>query len=324
MLALQLAELTPDTDQRREYVDWARKLYAWVQREMRDPETGLYYDRITWDGDITRDINVDNQGAMIGAGVLFYRLTGDTRYLEEALTTARAILGYANGDWVQGAPPKYVIVLFQSLLLLTEQVRDPALTAPIQRYADQRWAMQRDPATNLFTTTEPLMLIDQAALVETYALLAQLAGGELTSAPMAAGAIAPPIMLLGRQVRLTPVVPADLPLLAEWHDSARVSLFQPFVARPRRAAVVARWTGESDPVPRFRVAVRSAERDELLGAIELTGARWPERITSVVIAIEIGGGLRAAVDALQLALRFAVAEHLSRAEPPSRDVEVLP
>jgi hypothetical protein len=325
MLALQLAELTTDPDERREYVDWARRLYGWVQREMRDDATGLYYDRITWAGDITRDINVDNQGAMIGAGVLFYRLTGDTRYLEEALATARAILAFHGGDWVQGAPPKYVIVLFQGLELLSDHVRDPALVEPIQRYADQRWETQRDSRTSLFTTTEPLMLIDQAALVEIYAMLARLTDDELSISTAAAGAIAPPTLLLGRQLRLTPVVPADLRLMADWRGGASVSVFQPFVARQPPGALTTRWAGDADAVPRFLVAARPAGGDELLGVAELTGDRWPERVTSVTAALDasVGGGLRNAVGTLQLALRFVVNLRVTRGDRPQLPEDYL-
>jgi hypothetical protein len=113
--------------------------------------------------------------------------------------------------------------------------------------------------------------------------------------------------------------------MAGWHDGARVSLFQPFVAWPRREAIAARQAGDRNAVPRFLVAARPVDSDELLGVIELSGRLRPERVAAIVIAGDNpGGGLRAAAETLQLAVRYVVDLHVTHSGRPPPDEYLQP
>src|SRR5436190_12633101 len=102
-LALELYAATGD----RGFLDWARRLFDWVERTLKDPGDGLYWDHIELDGRIEKTKWSYNQGTMLGAAALFYRYTGDTGYLNRGRQIAAASLAfYGSGDrlWQQDPP----------------------------------------------------------------------------------------------------------------------------------------------------------------------------------------------------------------------------
>jgi hypothetical protein len=114
---------------------------------------------------------------MIGAGVLLYRITGDPAYRARAAATADTSLDVFGPDFSQ--PPAYNAVFFRNLLLLEAETGDSRYRAAMQTYADQVWDALRDPTTGMFNfaygrnrSIEPHRLVDQAAMLQIYALLA--------------------------------------------------------------------------------------------------------------------------------------------------------
>jgi hypothetical protein len=70
-------------------------------------------------------------------------------------------------------------VFFRNLLLLEGETGDTRYRTAMQAYADQVWDTIRDPSTGLFNfaygrtrSAEPHRLVDQAAMLQIYALLA--------------------------------------------------------------------------------------------------------------------------------------------------------
>ncbi|HEU5424712.1 MAG TPA: glycoside hydrolase family 76 protein, partial [Nitrolancea sp.] len=177
-LALQLADVTSDPAQRAGYLAWGQKLTGWVEQTLRAPD-GLYWDHIDLAGKIDKTEWSYNQGQMIGAYVLLYRLTGDQNDRQRAQAIANAALAfYVDGGRLDAQPPIFNAIFFENLQFLATVDANPRYTWEAQRYADWLWTTRRDPATNLFAgASEPGSsandaLLDQAAVIQLYARLA--------------------------------------------------------------------------------------------------------------------------------------------------------
>lgn len=173
-LALELYGATGDNG----YLDWAVRLFSWVEQTLKDPADGLYWDHIELNGQIEKTKWSYNQGGMMAAATLFYRYTGDTGYLNRARDIAIASLTYfAADDRLWGQDPIFNAIYFRDLQLLD-------LTLPVgsatnyadllSSYTERAWNEGRDPATGLFHFGRglPGSLLNQAAAVQLFALLA--------------------------------------------------------------------------------------------------------------------------------------------------------
>jgi hypothetical protein len=170
-LGLRLYALTG----KRRYIDWSERMYNWVVACMRAPN-GLFWDHIAFDG--TRDEKhwSYNQGAMIGVNVFFYRLTGDTAFLDRAREVAATSLELFERTPTRAEPPEFLAIFFHNLMLLYAVDRDPRYREAAQDYADAVWTQARDPRSGLFRFgAGPVQLLEQSAMVQIYALLASTA-----------------------------------------------------------------------------------------------------------------------------------------------------
>jgi hypothetical protein len=137
-------------------------------------------------GSIDTNVWSYNQGVMIGARLLQYRLTGQAAQLTQAEAIARQSLG-TFGNFA-GQPPSFNVMCFQNMLMLHAATADATLKTnilqTIQQYADWIWDPlngARDATTNLFYFNDagapargmqPARLQDQGAMTQLYALLA--------------------------------------------------------------------------------------------------------------------------------------------------------
>ncbi len=169
-LGVHLYTLTHDPA----YLRWATRMYSWVNRSLRASD-GLYWDHIDLAGRITPDLWSYNQGTMLGAAVLLHQATGDPAYLEQAQQIADAALTYfGSGDGFSTQPAAFNAIFFRNLLRLAAVRPDARYRAALQTYSRLLW-QQVDPSTGLLRPqpSEPATLLDQAALVQVSALLAQ-------------------------------------------------------------------------------------------------------------------------------------------------------
>lgn len=159
------------------YLAWSQRMYDWVERTMRGP-TGLYGDHVDLNGVVDPSPATYNQGTMIGASLLLYRITGDAVYLGRARSVADTSLAYFEpSDFAQ--PPAFNAIYFRHLLELEAETHDGRYRDAMQAYADHMWNTAYDPDSGLFTfaywrygRTSPYRLVDQAAMLQIYASLA--------------------------------------------------------------------------------------------------------------------------------------------------------
>lgn len=98
VLSAMLYNITKDKD----YLEWAKKIYDWVQTNLR-AESGLIYDSIKADGSMNKLHFSYTTGTAISAGVELYRVTGDENYLNQAKqSAAAAIEGMGSFDEAEG------------------------------------------------------------------------------------------------------------------------------------------------------------------------------------------------------------------------------
>jgi len=185
-LGIQLFGITKTAS----YLDWAMRMYSWVDDTLRDPGDGLYWDHVALDGTIERTKWSYNQGTMTGANVLLFELTRVTdpvaaaAYLArgEAIATA-ALDYYARPDvGLAGQGPAFNAIFFRNLLALRSVSADAPLRtrilATMAGYADGLWVSNRgqDDLFRFPAVSPTVALLDQAAVVEIYASLARAEG----------------------------------------------------------------------------------------------------------------------------------------------------
>lgn len=149
-------------------LEWSARIYDWVRGALLGPDD-LYLDRIMPDGTRSPERWTYNQGAMIGAGVLLARATGERHYLEEARATAEAALDrYDVAALSRHHGPAFNAVLFRNLFLLDDQVGDARIKTLAAAYGEVAWRSR--PHGVRAAGKLPLNAV--APLVELYALLA--------------------------------------------------------------------------------------------------------------------------------------------------------
>ncbi|MBV9170082.1 MAG: hypothetical protein JOZ81_08370 [Chloroflexi bacterium] len=163
-------------------------LLEWVSTHLDASHAGHgpFLNVVRGDGSIDTNVWSYNQGVMLGARVLQYRLTRDIAYLTAAEGIARQTLG-TFGDF-ERHPPSFNAMCFQNMLMLHAETADAQLQAAMReamvQYAEWAWdpsTRARDEATNLFyfddagrpaLGSQPARVQDQGAMTQLYALLA--------------------------------------------------------------------------------------------------------------------------------------------------------
>lgn len=112
----------------------AQRLYAWTNSHLQDAD-GLYFDLVKLDGSIGKMKWTYNSALMLRANCLFYKITGEKKYLREARRIARA----AEAKWIRpsdGAimdPSQFAHLFCESLLEFTDIDRDRGRIEKVRR-----------------------------------------------------------------------------------------------------------------------------------------------------------------------------------------------
>jgi Glycosyl hydrolase family 76 len=169
LLGLRLYDVTHDASQ----LNWSKQMLTWASACLLAPD-GLYWDHLGPDGSRDETHWSYNQGTAIGANVLLYKLTGDAAALRSAERLADASLAYFDRTPDGTEPPYFLAILFRNLLDLAAIDEDGDYRAAAQGYADAAWDAAHDPQSGLFRFhgSQPVQLLEQAAMVQIYAALA--------------------------------------------------------------------------------------------------------------------------------------------------------
>ncbi|HEV2529188.1 MAG TPA: glycoside hydrolase family 76 protein [Thermomicrobiales bacterium] len=179
VLGMLLYEETGD----RQILDWVVRILDW-NRQLRDPDTGVYLDALKDDGTIDRATYTYNSGTPLHAFALLYRATGDAAYLDEARTLARDAFAHfapdatrdeATGVRLWPTDPWFNSILFRGYIALldVDPEPDPTYVRAMLDFTRLGWGRVRD-ANGLMNRDwsghQPApanaWLLDQAALLE--------------------------------------------------------------------------------------------------------------------------------------------------------------
>jgi hypothetical protein len=169
LFGAELYAATGDLD----YLLWSIQMYEWVQSCLSGPG-GLYFDHIDFDGKLDQTTWSYNQGAMIGAGVVLYRVTGNKAYLAQARQLANSSLSFFTGGRTGADRSFFLAIYFENLLLLDATRHDPRYRRAVQAFADEAWSKVRDTKTGLFPFPQEknVEVLNQAAMIRIYSDLA--------------------------------------------------------------------------------------------------------------------------------------------------------
>ena len=73
----------------QDYLDWAKGLYVWNREKLADTKGMGYFDSMKLTGEIEKKKSIENNGLMVQAGAVLFKLTGRKEYLEDARKTAQ-------------------------------------------------------------------------------------------------------------------------------------------------------------------------------------------------------------------------------------------
>lgn len=180
--ALLLFEETGD----QVYLDWAIRIMEWLDANLYDAATGVYWDNIKQDGTIDRTTYTYNAGTPLHAYALLFKATGEEAYLNTARERAAASLAHFAPATVDDVPSFPATPWFNSILMRgyaalfeVDPEPDPAYLAALAAFLSRAWATNRDadgflhPDWSLAApTTHTRWLLDQAPVIELAALAA--------------------------------------------------------------------------------------------------------------------------------------------------------
>ncbi|MDI3310422.1 MAG: glycoside hydrolase family 76 protein, partial [Thermoanaerobacterium sp.] len=171
VLALKLYQAT----KQQEYLNIAKEIYEWTNKNFLSPE-GVYWDHIKNDGTIDKTTWTYNTGIMIQANALFYDITKEKTYLDMAKKLAENSVSHFAPNGIFPDTYWFNAVLLRGYQELYMIDKDKKYIKIFDNYAQEVWKEERDK-NNLIGKKEPKPLLDQAAMLEIYARLAQLEGG---------------------------------------------------------------------------------------------------------------------------------------------------
>jgi predicted alpha-1,6-mannanase (GH76 family) len=166
----------------KSYLDSAVNAYNWLKQYLLTPN-GLYANSVRADGTLDPTQWIYNQGVVIGAAVLLYRVTGTAQYLSDASNLADATLAAFGGDpYYSGTMGAYAgrgifnAIFFRNLLMLYAVNHNAVYLQKMQAYADAVFTNMQSGNLYRLNGETRYSLLDQASMVQVFAFLSWDAG----------------------------------------------------------------------------------------------------------------------------------------------------
>lgn len=118
-----------------DYLNEAKKIYAWEKKVLFNSETGAVYDNINKEGRVQkRWIFTYNQGTFLGAAHELFLLTGEKQYLDDAVLAANYVIDVMTKDGVLSDAPQGDGGLFHGIFFryFVKLANEPALDASVR------------------------------------------------------------------------------------------------------------------------------------------------------------------------------------------------
>ena len=144
----------PRFETKQRYLDMAKEIYDWSVKNLTDSVTGMVHDNRHGDS-VGGHPLIYNQGTFIGASMLLYKATGDSRYLDlarkgadysiDVMSAEHGCLPWAhntNNPYDQGSLEQgvYPAIWVQYMRLLADEDKDSEkYTSFIQRNIEEGW-----------------------------------------------------------------------------------------------------------------------------------------------------------------------------------------
>lgn len=168
LIQLQLFKIT----KQQSYLDTALLLYQWTNKHLQAP-SGLYYDNIKIPSlELGPALYTYNTGTMLQSNVLLYEITRNKEYLDEAERIAGAAKAHFYKDGKLPDNYWFNAVLLRGVIELYKADKSKAQLQYFVDDAERIWNEERDQ-NNLLGRKKAKSLIDQAAMMEMYAKLAE-------------------------------------------------------------------------------------------------------------------------------------------------------
>jgi hypothetical protein len=163
------------------YLATAKNLYKWVNANLENPTSGLYYDHINLDGTVQTTEWSYNTGAMMIANGLFYQITKNQTFLQTDEALGAAAQNYwnipsADGEISNPGDMAWVLIdAYTQLYNLDHQAKWMGLAASTAAYlSNHSNAGLYGPNWNQpMVAGQSVNLIDQAAVGISYFLVGQ-------------------------------------------------------------------------------------------------------------------------------------------------------
>lgn len=168
-LALELYKDTPGTDtaDRKQDLSFATKADEWMNKNLKDPTDGLYYDHVSAGGEINKSEIDYNQGLMIGNDALLYQATGSKTYLRAAQNLANTSIDkFSNVNGTSDKQSDQLAlsgIYAENLAVLNSIAPSKQIKSALVNYADQ--ASQDISADGLVANEGNHTLIDQLGVI---------------------------------------------------------------------------------------------------------------------------------------------------------------
>lgn len=173
---------------KEEFLLRAVETYRWTKKNLLDPSDHVYWDNVSLDGKTDKRKYTYNSGEMIEAGVLLYRITGNSTYLEDARKTASGVYRHfttmeptVKGDQLfYPDSPWFNVILFRGLKALYLEDGEKRYVQLMIDNAHFAWAHSLDENNllgkewNRRSDQRHKWLLDNACMIELFAEIADI------------------------------------------------------------------------------------------------------------------------------------------------------